>query len=189
MADKHHLLTRDLAAIANDVAQKLAYAFKEKDGFYISLPLLYSSGSSVVVNISAGTDDEFVVSDMGGGYQEASKTGAEHHYARAVNTVAGRAGVRCNDNRIWEAVDFDKLVAAVTVVGNCSLEACSLAEERNVDRRKVLVAEHFYTRLWTAVRKLYPKRKKRPATPMGSGPRREGTPTGARPEPGGSCGE
>jgi hypothetical protein len=152
MADKEHLLERDLAAIATEVARKLAYSFEEKDGFYISLPLLYSSGSSVVINVSRGRDKEFLVSDMGGGHQEAAKTGADNHYTRAANAVAERAGVKCNGKRIWDVVDFDQLVAAVTVIGNCSLEACSLAEQRNVDRRKVLVAQYFYTRLWTTVK-------------------------------------
>jgi len=156
MADRQHLLENDLAAIAKDVAQKLAYAFEERDGVYISLPLLYSSGSSVVINISHGPDDEFVVSDMGGGYREAAKTGADHHYARAANAVAQQSGVKSNGTRIWDVVYRDQLVAAVTVIGNCSLEACSLAEQRNVDRRKVVVADRFYTRLWGTVKRTDP---------------------------------
>jgi hypothetical protein len=156
MANKQHLANTDLAAITKDVAQNLAYAFQEKDGFYISLPLLYSSGSAVVINISIGGEDEFVVSDMGSGYHEAAKSGAEHHYARAANSVAERAGVKCNGKRIWDVVYQDQLVAAVTVIGNCSLEACALAEQRNVDRRKVLIADRFYTRLWSTVKRTDP---------------------------------
>lgn len=156
MADKQQLREKDLAAIAKDVAEKLTYAFKGRDGVFISLPLLYSSGSAVVINISFGPDDEFVISDMGGGYQEAAKTGANHHYARAANAIAERSGVRSDGKRIWDVVYFDQLVPAVTVIGNCSLEACALAEQRNVDRGKVLVAEHFYTRLWTTVKRTDP---------------------------------
>ena len=121
---------------------------------YISLPLLYSSGASVVIKISRGPDNEFIVSDMGSGFQEATRTGADHHYTRAANAVAAKAGVRSDGQVISDSgISREQLVVAVTVIGNCSLEAWSLAEHRNVERKRLLAADQFYTRIFTTVKR------------------------------------
>lgn len=157
MSETGKLREQGLMAIATEVARQLAHVHQHTDGVFISLPLLYSSGAHVVVRVSVGSEGNFAVSDMGGGYQEASLTGADAHYVRAANAVAAKAGIR-SDGRVLSDSDIarDQLVAAVTVVGNCSLEAWSLAEHRNRERKRQDSANEFFLRMFKIVKSKQP---------------------------------
>ena len=157
MAEISKLLDRDLAAIAKEVARQLARAFEQQDGVYISTPLLFASGAPVVVQISRGPDDQFVVSDMGAGYHEARLTGADQHYTRAANEVAAKAGIRSDGKVLADSeISREQLAVAVTVVANCSLETWSLAEHRNRERKQQDTTNEFYSRMFRAVKRRQP---------------------------------
>ena len=157
MAEISKLLNHDLLAIAKEVATKLARATEQQDGIYIKMPLLFASGASVVIRISRGHDGQYSVSDMGAGYHEGRTTGADQHYTRAANEVAAKAGIRSDGKILWDSdISRDQLAAAVTVVANCTLEAWSLAEHRNRERKRQDSADEFYSRMFTAVKKRRP---------------------------------
>lgn len=89
MADPHP----DLSRIADAVAREIVSTKHRHDGSFISTPLLYPSGSTVVVKIhQAG--EQFFISDIGLGYQEADMMGAGSIYARHARVIAENAGIR-----------------------------------------------------------------------------------------------
>jgi hypothetical protein len=150
-------LRHDLLGIAKEVAAKLASANAHMDGIYIKTPLLFSSGAFVTLRISRASDGLYIVSDMGAGYQEGRTTGADQHYTRAANEIAAKAGIRSDGRVLWDnEIPLEQLVAAVTVVSNCTLEAWNLAEHRNRERKRHDTADEFYSRMYAAVKKRRP---------------------------------
>jgi hypothetical protein len=157
VAEIGRTLDHDLLAIAQEVARKLARAMDLQDGTYIKTPLLFSSGSSVAVRISRGQDGLYTVSDMGLGFQEGRLTGADQHYTRAANETAAKSGIRSDGKTLWDhGISQEQLVAAVTVVANCTLEAWNLAEHRNRERKRQDAADQFYSRMFRAVKERRP---------------------------------
>src|SRR5437763_1256673 len=80
------------ADLIEDVARQLVSTEHDAAGAFVTLPLLYPSGSTVVVRINAG-DGRYFVSDWGLGNRESEMYGAGLHYARHARTIADKAGV------------------------------------------------------------------------------------------------
>ena len=147
----------DLSAIAETVAREMAFAFEQRDGIYISTPLLFGSGAPVVIKVDRAQRGQFLVSDVGAAYHEASLSGADHHFTRAINQIAESAAVQSDGRAIFATeIDRDQLVGAVTIIANCSREAASLAEYRNREQRRRVSADQFYARMFTTVKRRRP---------------------------------
>ena len=65
---------------------------RDLNGSFIRTPLLYPSGSTVVVQVAQG-EGRFFVSDFGLGYQESDLYGAGAFYVRHARPIAENAGV------------------------------------------------------------------------------------------------
>jgi hypothetical protein len=137
----------EFARLVDSVAREIVSTRHRHDGSFISTPLLYPSGSTVVVKISEQAERYFVT-DMGLGYQEADLMGAGNIYSRQARIIAGTAGVGFDSQAFFivEATG-DQLPSAVVTVANCSQEAVSMAAFRLAERRNVDETEKLYERL------------------------------------------
>jgi hypothetical protein len=129
--------------LVEDAARQLVSTEHRTGGSFIRTPLLYPSGTSVVVRIEEG-DDRFFVSDFGLGYQEAELMGASLMYARNAHPIAEAAGVRF-DNQAFFVLEAsrEQLPGAVVTIANCSQEtairaADALAEKTFEDSKSRL---------------------------------------------------
>ena len=94
---------------------------------YVSTPILYPSGSCVIVRVD-GHGSNFFVTDFGTGFEEASDLGAERTYRRIAKSVAERTGVRFDGHALFELeVTEGQLAGAISAIANASLEAVQLA--------------------------------------------------------------
>jgi hypothetical protein len=115
--------------LVEDVAQELVATEHRAGGSFIRVPLLYPSGTTVVVRIQEGVD-KFFVTDAGLGHQEAELMGASLIYSRHARPIADAAGVRF-DNQAFFVLEAsrDQLPGAVITIANCSQEATMRAAD------------------------------------------------------------
>ncbi len=128
----------DLHALADRVTRALSSARVNSDGVFVNTPLLYPSGSSVVIRIH-NLDGRFFVSDMAQAQQEAEMMGAERTFQHHAPTIARQAGIGFDRQSFFVTeVSEPQITGAVTAVANCSCEAATvvaykLAENKNDD--------------------------------------------------------
>jgi hypothetical protein len=133
--------------LIESVARQLVAIEHDPNGAFIRTPLLYPSGSTVVVRVAQGAGRYFV-SDWGLGYHESDMQGAGLFYMRHARPIAEAAGVGF-DNQAFFIMEAsrDQLAGAVVTIANCSQEATiqaayALAEKTFEDSK-----ERLYERL------------------------------------------
>jgi hypothetical protein len=130
------------------VMRQLARFDQRGETAFINVPVLYPSGSGVVVRVDDSGDGRFFVSDMGLGYQEAEMMGAALIYARHAKHIAENAGIQFDSEAFFVAKGTrEQLAGAIATVANCSQEAVALAAYKLAERRATDVAETLYERL------------------------------------------
>lgn len=93
----------------------------------VSLPVMYPSGATVVIEIERN-EDRYWVSDMGYGLVEAEMSGAQTFYGKIASRIADDFGVGFDGNAMFALwVASSQLEAAITCVANASNRACSEA--------------------------------------------------------------
>jgi len=85
--------TQKFNYLVDSIAREIVATEHRVGGSYIRTPLMYPSGSTVVVRIEQG-DNRFFVSDVGLGFQEAELMGAGLMYSKPANAIATDAGVK-----------------------------------------------------------------------------------------------
>ncbi|MGH7073514.1 MAG: hypothetical protein ACREFD_04850 [Stellaceae bacterium] len=134
-----------LHAIGDEIARNLAASKADMGSVFITTPLLYPSGSSVVVRIE-GSRDKFFVTDFGAGYAESQMMNASHGYSMVANNLARGTGVRFDSRSFFvaEAMRND-LIPIVGATANLSqravIETAFQHEERRVDRERAILLE------------------------------------------------
>jgi|SRR5271169_120461 len=113
--------------LIENVARQLVATEHDLNGSFIRTPLLYPSGSTVVVRV-AQSDGRYFVSDFGLGYQESDMHGAAIFYMRHARPIAEAAGVGF-DNQAFFIMEAsrEQLPGAVVTIANCSQEATNRA--------------------------------------------------------------
>ncbi len=112
-----------IAAIAEQVARSLASSMRVGGAYHIQTPLLYPSGSSVVVRID-GSSDRFFVSDFGMGYEEVSMLTSALGYGVIARALIRGTGVGFDNRSFFVAeATSDDLVGVVSAIANCSQRA------------------------------------------------------------------
>lgn len=133
--------------VVSNVVHSLVSARHESGGSFISMPVLYPSGSMVMVRIELHQEGRFLVSDMGLGFQEADLLGAGKIFTRSAATVAIRAGIHFDRQVFSLGVRQEQLVAAATVIAGCSQEAVQLAAFKLDEHQKSDATDRLYQRL------------------------------------------
>ncbi len=134
--------------VVDGVARALADVRHAQDASFLTLPVIYPSGSLVVIRIDPHHDGRFLVSDMGMGFEEADLMGAGRLFAHSAPAVAVRAGVHFDCRRFSLGVCREQLVGAVSVIAACSQEAVQLATFRLDEKKKVDAADRLCERLF-----------------------------------------
>jgi len=137
----------DFSATVENAARELVSAEFHNGSAFIRTPILYPSGSTVVVRVDDNGKSYFV-SDFGMGYQEADLMGASLIYGRHARTIAEMAGIRFDSEAFFVIeVSREQLAGAIATIANCSQEAVALAAYKLADRRSADLAELLYDRL------------------------------------------
>jgi hypothetical protein len=133
--------------VIEHVSRELVHADFARGGAIIRVPIYYPSRAAVVVRVEPGKDN-FFVTDMGLGYQEAELMGASLIYVRHSKSIAERAGIRFdNDSFFVVEASRNQLAGAIAAVANCSQEAVALAAYKLAERKAAEVAEELFERL------------------------------------------
>jgi hypothetical protein len=138
-----------LPIIAEEVAKGLATSETVGGSAFVSTPLLYPGGTSVVVRMDQVTDDRFFVTDAGIAHKEAGFLGAGPRlFAPIAREAAARFGVRFDEDAFFEAdTTRDDLIAAVTAIANASRTAVERVAYRLAERTDALARESMRERL------------------------------------------
>src|ERR1051326_3044931 len=141
------LKKKDFATLVEEVAREIVATEHDLGGSFIRTPLLYPSGTTVVVRIQQG-DNRYFVSDWGLGYQESDLYGAGTYYARHARPIAEKAGVGF-DNQSFFIVEatHDQLAGAVVTIANCSQEASMRAADALAEKTFEDSTNRLYDRL------------------------------------------
>ncbi|WP_298373014.1 hypothetical protein [Azospirillum sp.] len=134
--------------VVDGVARALAQPRHTQDASFISLPVMYPSGSLAVVRIDPHHEGRYLVSDMGMGFEEADLVGAGRLFAHAAPPIALRAGVHFNRQTFSLGVRREQLVGAVSVIAACSQEAVQVATIRLDEKKKADAADRLCERLY-----------------------------------------
>lgn len=144
----------DAAHNLKHVAQAVAHALVDTSvnggSAFISTPLLYPSGSHVVVRMD-GAGDRWFVSDDGYGHLEAEMMGGLSTFRRLARPLADRAGVQFDQRSFYVLeVERDALLGAVITVSNVSKQVAERAAFAVEERRIAVSRDVFEQRLVAA---------------------------------------
>jgi hypothetical protein len=145
-----NLTAHNLKTIAEGIAHALVDTTVKGGSAFISTPLLYPSGSHVVVRLD-GTGDRWFVSDDGYGHLEAQMMGGLSTFRRLAMTLADRAGVQF-DERCFFVLEAEReaLPGAVITLSNVSKQAVERTAFAIEERRIAISRDVFERRLIAA---------------------------------------
>jgi hypothetical protein len=142
-------------AVMAQVAQELVAIEHRRGTAFVRTPLLYPSGSTVVIRVDDGPGN-FLVSDAGFGYQDSELMGTASIFQRHARAVAENAGVRFDGHAFFAGdVPVGRLAGSIVTIANCSQEASALAMYKLSERKVADDSETLYRRLVT----VFPKEK------------------------------
>ena len=136
---------------AIDAAVKRLFSVEHfRAGSLVSIPVLYPSGASVVLEVTFSAGRVFI-SDRGGGHQEAEFIGATRMYAREALRVAAEAGIGFDGRDMFVTeVPIDSVSGAMAVVASCSANAANHCAQRASEREETDAKDALFEKL-TAV--------------------------------------
>jgi hypothetical protein len=112
----------DLRAIATQVAGALASVRLMDGRAFIRTPVLFASGSAVVIVVEQQPDGRFRVADFGQGYEEALQHGCAIGFTRRAGTAATSLGLAFQSRELFLAgVTREALSQAVALVASSVL--------------------------------------------------------------------
>jgi hypothetical protein len=132
-----------LSTAVNNAIQTLVRAEHFHAGSIVSMPVLYPSGASVVLELFA-QGDRVMVSDRGGGHMEAEYIAATRIYSGEANRIARDAGIKFDGRDMFIAeASLDRVDAAMAIVASCSSIAAAqtaikVAERDERDAKQAL---------------------------------------------------
>jgi hypothetical protein len=139
-----------ISSVVEDEVRGLVSTAHRPEGSFVNLPILYPSGSGVVVRISGGPNTYFVT-DFGLGYTEADFMGATRIYLRQARGVSESAGVRFDDHAFFAVeVPRDRIAGAIVTIANCSSEAVALTAFKLAEKAKTDASDRLIERLESA---------------------------------------
>ncbi len=151
--------------VVDGVARTLADARHVNGASFLSLPVMYPSGSLVTVRIEPHSEGRYFVSDMGMGFEEADLMAAGRQFVHSAPGIAVRAGVHLDRQSFTLGVRREQLVGAVSVIAACSQEAVQLAVFKLDEKKRADAADRLCERLY---RLFTPAKVEREATIVGA---------------------
>ena len=113
-------LVKKLGSLGLEIASGLTRVSADSSQIFIETPLLYPSGTHVIVCIDAGGGAHFV-SDNGGGFREADLMGTSRSFSGIANRVAELTHLDFDSNNFYASgVSRENLLTAVIAIANAS---------------------------------------------------------------------
>lgn len=142
------VIQADLAELAERIARGLSKASMLDGRAFIRTPVLFPSGSTVVVVIEAEGGDRYRLSDLGQGEDEADLLDIVVTYRSQARDVAALSGLAFDGRAfVLTEVSAARLVGAVMAVANASSRALQQAMVRAAERRPIAAADRLVARL------------------------------------------
>lgn len=143
-----------LADIAEQIARGLSKASMLDGRAFIRTPVLFPSGSTVVVIVHEEGGGRYRVSDLAQGFEEADTLGIAVAYGNQATEIATRSGIVFDGQTfIVTELEQDQLVGAVMAVANAASRTLERAMVRSESRRHDAAVERLVVRL----RHVFPK--------------------------------
>jgi hypothetical protein len=129
-------------------AARLVSVRHDRQGSFITTPMMYPSGGSVVVWVDRAAP-HFFVTDYGFGVRECEIMGAERRqYNRHAVPVAEAAGVELASDGAFQVIVSDgQLEGAIKAIAACSLEVATSFAHRRQQRERADVRTILVTKL------------------------------------------
>ena len=116
-------------------------------GSLVTMPVMYPSGASVVLEVAVHGDRCFV-SDMGTAFEEAEMMGTSRYFKSEAARIAVGYGIRFDGRLMFVAeVPIDNVHGAMVVVANASGDAARAASNKQSERHEHDAKELLYERL------------------------------------------
>lgn len=120
--------------VVDDAVRRLVTTSHFSAGSIVSMPVTYPSGTSITLEVSI-RGGRCLVSDGGGGFQDAEMSGAARYFTNEATRIAASAGIRFDGRDLFATeIPAANLRGAMVAVANASAEAASAAVLRLVDR-------------------------------------------------------
>lgn len=141
------IVRENMRSVIETATRQLVRAEHFHAGSFVTMPVIYPSGSSVVLEIFR-QGENFFISDNGGAHQEAEFAGASRYFAREAQKAAEDHGVRFDGRDMFIAeVSESRLPGAFTVVANCSQAAVIASIYRSTERAHKDAGDVLFERL------------------------------------------
>lgn len=140
-----------LAEVAKQLASTLAKADMLDGRAYIRTPVLFPSGSTVVVVIEDEGGGRYRLTDLAQGHDEADLMGVAATYRRQASKVASLSGLALVDHAfVLPGIERNQLIAATMALANAPTRALERALARGAGRQKDAAVDKLLARLKSA---------------------------------------
>lgn len=116
----------DILSEVTQLLQKSSGVRRIGESSYISLPMLYPSGSQVTLRVSASPEG-LRVSDNGFAFDESHSFGADASFYRKADSLAARLDLIRQGREIFVEIPADQLFRAICDVGTASWQVAEHA--------------------------------------------------------------
>lgn len=141
------IVGQTLSETVSAAIKKLVSVEHYRAASIVSMPNMYPSGASVVLEISIQAGRVFV-SDRGGGFQEAEYLGSTRIYGKEASRVAAEAGIGYDGRDMFVAeVPMDAVAGAMVVVASCSANAACISAVKASAREEKYAKDALFDRL------------------------------------------
>lgn len=121
-------------------------------GSLVTMPIIYPSGATVVLEVSIHGETCFV-SDMGAASEEAEMMGTSRYFKSEATRIAESYGIRFDGRLMFVAeVPVDCIQGAMVIVSNASGDAARSAANKQAERHEHDVKQMLYERLVSVYR-------------------------------------
>lgn len=133
--------------VVRTAARQLVSLEQLSGGIYVTTPLLYTSGSYVVIKVEQN-GDEYIVSDFGSGFQEAEFIAGSATYRRIAKNISKANGVRFDGYAFFVLrASSEQLPGAIATIANSSQEAVNVTSLKISEKTHRNDNEVLYDRL------------------------------------------
>ena len=138
--------TLGLDEVVETIVHELVSARRIAHEVFVNLPMLYPSGASVTVKITA-TLDGYRVSDGGFAYREIKSIGAERSFAATVTQIAETYDLSRTSRSVFADVQPNELFRAVCDVGAASWQIADRIDANAPEESEQAIEDYVRERL------------------------------------------
>lgn len=137
----------DLIQIVDKAVQSLVSVEHFRAASIVSMPVMYPSGASVVLEVSSQGGRAFI-SDRGGGFQEAEYMGLTRFFGKEAPRVAAESGIGFDGREMFVIeVPIDAISGAMAVVAACSANAAVACALKAAERHEKVAKDSLFDKL------------------------------------------